>query len=68
MKKNSIPYAEYKEYCSLIQKLCETLELFRGVNRQLIKSEKLKRGKGSWRSSNAMREATDLIDSVVSFF
>ena len=32
LKKGSIAYSEYKEYCHLIQKLCETSELFLNVN------------------------------------
>ena len=32
MKKGSIAYQEYREFCHLITKLIETAELFTGVN------------------------------------
>ena len=53
LKKGSIAYAEYREFCHLISKLVETSELFLDVNQDLVHRENMKRGlgKGSWRSS-----------------
>mmetsp|Transcript_14319 Transcript_14319/g.18055 ORF Transcript_14319/g.18055 Transcript_14319/m.18055 type:complete len:91 (+) Transcript_14319:364-636(+) len=69
LKKGSIAYAEYKEFCHLIQKLVETSELFVDVNQDLIHRENMKRGlgKGSWRSSKQLREATRIMERLIWF-
>ena len=70
LKKVSVAYGEYKEQCHLIQKLCETSDLFIEVNQDLQMREYMKRGlgKGSWRSSNQLREVTRIMDRFVWFF
>jgi len=70
LKKGSIAYAEYREFNYLIQKLCETSELFLGVNKDLIHRENMKRGlgKGSWKSSKELREVTMIMDRTIWFF
>ena len=70
LKKSSIAYGEYKEHCHLIQKLSETSELFLEVNQDLILREYMKRGlgKGSWRSSKQLREATRIMEKLIWFF
>ena len=69
LKKGSIAYSEYKEYCHLIAKLVETSELFLSVNQELIGRENMKRGlgKGSWKSSKELREATRIMDRLIWF-
>ena len=69
LKKGSIAYAEYKEHCHLIQKLLETSELFVEVNQDLIHRENMKRGlgKGSWKSTKQLREATRIMERLIWF-
>lgn len=69
LKKGSIAYSEYKEYCHLVLKLVETSELFLTVNQDLISRENMKRGlgKGSWRSSKELREVTRIMDRLIWF-
>ena len=54
----------------MIQKLCETSELFIDVNQDLILRENMKRGlgKGSWRSSKPLRETTRIMEKLIWFF
>lgn len=70
MKRGSLAYSEYKEHCHLIQKLCETSELFIEVNQDLIMRENAKRGrrKGSWRSTKQFHEATRIMSKLIYFF
>ena len=69
LKKGSISYSEYKEYCHMVEKLVETSELFLTVNQDLISRENMKRGlgKGTWRSSKELREVTRIMDRLIWF-
>jgi len=69
LKKSSIAYVEYREFGHLISKLVETSELFMGVNQDLIHRENMKRGlgKGNWRSSKQLREATRIMEQLIAF-
>ena len=67
LKKGSIAYSEYKEYCHLIQKLVETSELFLNVNKDLLLRESMKRNKGTWRSSKELKEATTILERLIWF-
>lgn len=53
----------------MIQKLLETSELFVEVNQDLIHRENMKRGlgKGSWRSTKQLREATRIMERLIWF-
>lgn len=50
--------------------MIETSQLFMKVNKDLIHRENMKRGlgKGSWKSSKQLREATMILDRVLWFF
>ena len=52
-KHGSITYIEYRENCSAINKLSDTIKLFLEVNKDLIDRENEKKAakKGRWRSS-----------------
>ena len=69
-KHGSITYAEYREYSSAIHKLCDTIKLFLEVNKDLIEGESSKKAakKGQWRSTKALRRATDLMERTLTFF